>query len=199
MIVDKTGVLRFVHYGHSMVDIPENKELLELLNWQIQKSSIVKRMTDKKQIPAVWRKNGVMNEKRNRKSQYRTGHTGTDSFKSRSKKRKTDNRICAGYFNQLTASPAWYQSPVDWWLRRAGKEYFLELFAARMMHRINLSQMWAVDMRVDLSGGNISMTQHLGAYGFHDHCRIALFHHGHALNHSLQLRNIERYHRKTGG
>jgi len=32
MIVDKTGVLRFVHYGHSMVDIPENKELLELLN-----------------------------------------------------------------------------------------------------------------------------------------------------------------------
>jgi len=32
MIVDKTGVLRFVHYGHSMADIPENKELLELLN-----------------------------------------------------------------------------------------------------------------------------------------------------------------------
>ena len=32
MIVDKAGVLRFVHYGHSMADIPENKELLELID-----------------------------------------------------------------------------------------------------------------------------------------------------------------------
>ena len=32
MIVDKTGMLRYVHYGHSMSDIPENEELLELLD-----------------------------------------------------------------------------------------------------------------------------------------------------------------------
>jgi peroxiredoxin Q/BCP len=30
--VDKTGMARFVHYGHSMSDIPENSELLELLD-----------------------------------------------------------------------------------------------------------------------------------------------------------------------
>ena len=28
MIVDKTGMLRFVHYGHAMSDIPSNEELL---------------------------------------------------------------------------------------------------------------------------------------------------------------------------
>jgi peroxiredoxin Q/BCP len=32
MIIDKSGVLRFVHYGHSMQDIPENSELFELLD-----------------------------------------------------------------------------------------------------------------------------------------------------------------------
>lgn len=32
MIVDRQGVLRYVHYGHSMEDIPENRELLELLD-----------------------------------------------------------------------------------------------------------------------------------------------------------------------
>ena len=31
VIVDKKGVARFVHYGKSMSDIPENQELLELL------------------------------------------------------------------------------------------------------------------------------------------------------------------------
>ena len=31
VIIDKSGRVRFVHYGHSMMDIPENKELLELL------------------------------------------------------------------------------------------------------------------------------------------------------------------------
>ena len=31
MLIDKSGKVRFVHYGHSMMDIPENKELLELL------------------------------------------------------------------------------------------------------------------------------------------------------------------------
>jgi peroxiredoxin Q/BCP len=32
VIVDKTGQARYVHYGHSMSDIPPNKELLALLD-----------------------------------------------------------------------------------------------------------------------------------------------------------------------
>jgi peroxiredoxin Q/BCP len=32
VIVDKEGVARFVHYGHSMSDIPENAELFALLD-----------------------------------------------------------------------------------------------------------------------------------------------------------------------
>ncbi|NKZ28914.1 peroxiredoxin Q/BCP [Facklamia miroungae] len=32
MLVDKNGKLRFIHYGHSMKDIPENSEMLELID-----------------------------------------------------------------------------------------------------------------------------------------------------------------------
>ncbi len=32
LIVDKKGKVRFVHYGHSMSDIPENQELFPLLD-----------------------------------------------------------------------------------------------------------------------------------------------------------------------
>jgi peroxiredoxin Q/BCP len=32
VIVDKQGVARYVHYGHSISDIPPNGELLELLD-----------------------------------------------------------------------------------------------------------------------------------------------------------------------
>ena len=32
VLVDKQGVARFVHYGHSMSDIPENKEILDLID-----------------------------------------------------------------------------------------------------------------------------------------------------------------------
>ena len=32
MLVDKAGVLRYVHYGHSMSDIPPNDELLDLID-----------------------------------------------------------------------------------------------------------------------------------------------------------------------
>ncbi len=32
VIVDRKGMARFVHYGHSMADIPEDAELLELLD-----------------------------------------------------------------------------------------------------------------------------------------------------------------------
>ncbi len=32
VLIDKNGIVRFVHYGHSMADIPPNSELLELLD-----------------------------------------------------------------------------------------------------------------------------------------------------------------------
>jgi peroxiredoxin len=32
VIVDRTGRVRFVHYGHDMTDIPDNAELLDLLD-----------------------------------------------------------------------------------------------------------------------------------------------------------------------
>ncbi len=32
VIIDRSGMVRFVHYGHSMSDIPENSELLSLLD-----------------------------------------------------------------------------------------------------------------------------------------------------------------------
>ncbi|MBS4539424.1 redoxin domain-containing protein [Clostridium sp. D2Q-11] len=32
MLVDKEGVLRYIHYGHSMKDIPENSEIFELID-----------------------------------------------------------------------------------------------------------------------------------------------------------------------
>ena len=32
MIVDQSGIARFVHYGHSMSDIPENQDVLKTLD-----------------------------------------------------------------------------------------------------------------------------------------------------------------------
>ena len=32
MLVDKAGILRYLHYGHSMKDIPENSEMFELID-----------------------------------------------------------------------------------------------------------------------------------------------------------------------
>jgi peroxiredoxin Q/BCP len=32
VIVDRTGMVRFAHYGHSMADIPANEELLGILD-----------------------------------------------------------------------------------------------------------------------------------------------------------------------
>jgi peroxiredoxin len=31
VVVDKTGMARYAHYGHAMSDIPENAEILEIL------------------------------------------------------------------------------------------------------------------------------------------------------------------------
>ena len=31
VLIDKQGMARYVHYGHSMSDIPENEEILEIL------------------------------------------------------------------------------------------------------------------------------------------------------------------------
>src|SRR5512142_3591917 len=41
VIVDKAGMARFVHYGHSMSDIPENSEVLSLLD-QLNASTDIK-------------------------------------------------------------------------------------------------------------------------------------------------------------
>ncbi len=35
MLIDKKGSVRFVHYGHSMSDIPSNQEIIELIEKQI--------------------------------------------------------------------------------------------------------------------------------------------------------------------
>lgn len=32
MLVDKSGILRYLHYGSSMKDIPDNKEILDLID-----------------------------------------------------------------------------------------------------------------------------------------------------------------------
>ena len=32
VLVDKAGIARFVHYGHDMTDIPENQEVLALVD-----------------------------------------------------------------------------------------------------------------------------------------------------------------------
>jgi peroxiredoxin len=31
MLIDKSGTLRYVHYGHSMSDIPSNEEIMSLI------------------------------------------------------------------------------------------------------------------------------------------------------------------------
>jgi len=35
MLIDKSGKVRFVHYGHSMADIPSNREIIDLIEKQI--------------------------------------------------------------------------------------------------------------------------------------------------------------------
>ena len=32
MLIDKKGFLKYIHYGHSMKDIPENHEIFDLIN-----------------------------------------------------------------------------------------------------------------------------------------------------------------------
>lgn len=32
MLIDKNGILRYVHFGHDMQDIPSNEEILELID-----------------------------------------------------------------------------------------------------------------------------------------------------------------------
>ena len=31
VVIEKTGIIRYVHYGHEMSDIPQNKELFDIL------------------------------------------------------------------------------------------------------------------------------------------------------------------------
>jgi len=35
MLIDRSGKVRFVHYGHSMADIPPNGEILDLIRSQL--------------------------------------------------------------------------------------------------------------------------------------------------------------------
>jgi len=37
MLIDKFQNVRFVHYGHSMADIPANEEILKLIETELQK------------------------------------------------------------------------------------------------------------------------------------------------------------------
>lgn len=40
MLIDRNGVLRLVHYGHSMADIPDNDEIFALLDsWESPSAS----------------------------------------------------------------------------------------------------------------------------------------------------------------
>jgi peroxiredoxin Q/BCP len=37
LLIDKSGKVRFVHYGHSMSDIPPNNEIISLIETQLLK------------------------------------------------------------------------------------------------------------------------------------------------------------------
>ncbi len=39
VIIDKEGIARYAHYGHSMSDIPENEELLDIIS-EINKEKV---------------------------------------------------------------------------------------------------------------------------------------------------------------
>lgn len=41
VLIDKQGVARFVHYGHSMSDIPSNEEILALVDEINQSQAVV--------------------------------------------------------------------------------------------------------------------------------------------------------------
>jgi peroxiredoxin Q/BCP len=41
VIIDQQGIARYVHYGKQMYDIPENEELLEILEQLNQEQSLV--------------------------------------------------------------------------------------------------------------------------------------------------------------
>lgn len=38
MLVDKSGIIRYVHYGHSMADIPSNEDMIDLIKEQISRT-----------------------------------------------------------------------------------------------------------------------------------------------------------------
>jgi peroxiredoxin len=40
VVVDKQGIVRYVHYGHSMSDIPKNSELLGILEKLTQANAV---------------------------------------------------------------------------------------------------------------------------------------------------------------
>ena len=42
VIIDKQGTARFVHYGHDMSDIPENEEMLQILETFVDEAAMSK-------------------------------------------------------------------------------------------------------------------------------------------------------------
>jgi peroxiredoxin Q/BCP len=43
VIIDKQGIARYVHYGHSMSDIPENEEIMQILETIINEEKLKER------------------------------------------------------------------------------------------------------------------------------------------------------------
>ncbi len=41
MLIDKSGMLRYVHYSHSMADIPSNEEIMNLIKQNMQNPEAV--------------------------------------------------------------------------------------------------------------------------------------------------------------
>ncbi|MBN1450185.1 MAG: redoxin domain-containing protein [Anaerolineales bacterium] len=42
VIIDKQGIARYVHYGHAMSDIPENNEVLQILETFVDEAAMSK-------------------------------------------------------------------------------------------------------------------------------------------------------------
>jgi len=42
VLIDKQGIARYVHYGHAMSDIPENEEMLQILETFVDEAAMSK-------------------------------------------------------------------------------------------------------------------------------------------------------------
>jgi peroxiredoxin Q/BCP len=51
VLIDKAGSAQFVHYGHSMQDIPENEEILSLLSKLNQSEQAEAKIKEERTVP----------------------------------------------------------------------------------------------------------------------------------------------------